>query len=428
MSSLAQKLVFKMLKRIRFGTLRIIADGAEHVFGEPEGELCAEIEVRNERFFSRLLQQGEVGAGVSYQDGDWTSPNAVDVIRLAARNMSVFESNNRLYSLVGRFVERARHALRANTVSGSRRNIAEHYDLSNDFFRLFLDRRMLYSSAYFEHAGQTLEQAQWNKMDRICRKLRLTSGDHILEIGTGWGGFALHAAREYGCRVTTTTISRQQYDYAQALFSAELPDPSRVELLLEDYRNLRGRYDHIVSIEMFEAVGLAYYDDFFSACDRLLAPDGTMLMQTIAMREQRFDAYRANTDWIQKEIFPGSELASISEILRSLGRVTMLNVSNAEDIGQHYALTLAEWRRRFLIQLPEVFGLGFDERFARTWEYYFSYCEAIFRERHIQTFQLLLTKQRNAGRLFGEPGENFAGAERMAVEQIACHPRTHTAQ
>lgn len=422
MSSYAQSLVFQLMSRLRHGSLTVRNGGQSHTFGEANSDLHAVIDVRHPRFFTRLLHEGETGAGTSYQDGDWSSPDLVAVIRLACRNMGAIESTNLVWSALGRFVQKLRHKLRPNSIDGARQNIADHYDLSNDLFRLFLDERMMYSSAVYDHAGQSLEEAQFNKIDRICRKLQLKPGDHVLEIGTGWGGFALHAAREYGCRVTTTTISRQQHAYAQALLSEQLPDPSRVTLLLEDYRNLRGRFDRIVSIEMFEAVGLRYYDDFFSACDRLLAPHGAMLLQTIAMQEQRFDAYRANADWIQKVIFPGGELASVRHILASLGRATTLNLGHAEDIGLSYALTLEEWRRRFLAKLPEVFALGFDERFARTWEYYLAYCEGAFRERHVQTFQLLLTKHRNLDRLFHEP------VDASGEQAHACPPRARARQ
>jgi cyclopropane-fatty-acyl-phospholipid synthase len=290
-----------------------------------------------------------------------------------------------------------------NSMAGSRRNIHAHYDLSNDFFRLFLDRNMVYSSAVYQDANDSLEQAQVEKLDRICRKLCLGPEDRVLEIGTGWGAFALHASRNYGCSVTTTTISREQHDEARQLFDGAGEAGGRIELLLEDYRNLRGSFNKLVSIEMFEAVGLDYYDAFFSACDRLLTPDGAMVMQAITMNEHRFDAYKKQSDWIQRRIFPGAQLASIREILNSLVRSTRLSLYQIEDIGLHYAYTLQEWRRRFHESIDEVHALGFDEAFCRTWDYYLAYCEGAFRERHISDVQLMLTKNANRSNLYGEP-------------------------
>jgi cyclopropane-fatty-acyl-phospholipid synthase len=290
-----------------------------------------------------------------------------------------------------------------NSLEGSRRNIAAHYDLGNSFYRLFLDESLAYSSAYFDGEDDSLERAQIHKFDVICRKLQITSRDHILEIGTGWGGFAVYAATAYGCRVTTTTISRSQHEFARERFAQLGAAGRNIELLNADYRALRGQYDRLVSIEMFEAVGLKHYDDFFGACDRLLRPDGTILLQIITMNERQFPSYQRSSDWIQKYIFPGAELSSLSEILRSMGRVTNLGIANLEEIGLHYAATLREWRRRFLERLVEVRELGYSEQFIRMWEFYLAYCEAGFRERHIGDVQILLTKQPNARALWGEP-------------------------
>jgi cyclopropane-fatty-acyl-phospholipid synthase len=262
---------------------------------------------------------------------------------------------------------------------------------------------MVYSSAVYRDAADSLEEAQEEKLDRICRKLDLRPGDRVLEIGTGWGAFALHAARRYGCSVTTTTISREQHDYAREAFANAGEAGGRIRLLLEDYRNLKGTFDKLVSIEMFEAVGLEFYDAFFSTCDRLLTPSGTMAMQTITMSEHRFAAYSRQSDWIQRRIFPGAQLSSVREILSSLVRSTRLSLFHLEDIGMHYAYTLAEWRRRFHASLPEVRALGFDDTFCRTWDYYLAFCEGAFRERHISDIQLVLTKNGNPSPLMGEP-------------------------
>ena len=408
-----RKAVFRMLRKLRHGSLELICPEGTHTFGEANPQLAATIVVHNERFFSRVAWGGDDAAGDSYVDGDWSSPDPIAVVRLAARNLSGLENGNPALSWASRIYHRLRHRLNRNTITGSRRNIQAHYDLSNDFFRLFLDRNMVYSSAIYRMPNDSLEEAQFEKLDRICRKLRLGPEDHVLEIGTGWGAFALHAARNYGCRVTTTTISLEQHDESRQLFAAAGEPGRRITLLLEDYRKLQGSFTKLVSIEMFEAVGLDYYDDFFSACNRLLTPGGSMVMQTITMNEHRFDAYRQQSDWIQRRIFPGAQLASVREILNSLVRSTRLSMYHSEDIGLHYAATLAEWRRRFHNAIGEVRAHGFDERFCRMWDYYLAYCEGAFRERHISTIQLMLTKNANPAILHGEPWKNTG--ERSAL-------------
>jgi cyclopropane-fatty-acyl-phospholipid synthase len=402
-SSFARKVLLKTLAGLKHGSLKLIHGSETFDFGDAQSDLRACVMVHDERFFSRVLFGGEDGAGDSYAAGDWSSPDVVAVIRLSIRNLAQLQRGNFAMSWLSRQVNRMRHLRRGNSVEGSRRNIHEHYDLSNDFFRLFLDERMVYSSAIFETADTALEAAQVEKIDRMCRKLRLQPGDEVLEIGTGWGAFALHASREYGARVTTTTISRQQYDYSRELFARSGEAGSRITLLLEDYRNLKGKFDHIASIEMFEAVGLEHYDEFFGACNRLLSADGAMAMQTITMNEHGFAAYHRSSDWIQRRIFPGSELASIREVISSLVRATRMSLYGMEDIGMHYARTLAEWRRRFLERREAVRQLGFDENFLRMWDYYLAYCEGGFRERYVSDVQLLITKCASPRALYGEP-------------------------
>jgi cyclopropane-fatty-acyl-phospholipid synthase len=402
LTSLAERAFLRSLDSLREGSLELLWNGRTWRFGEPDSPLRGVVVIHRDRFFQRALLGGDVGVGEAWMDGDWSSPDLVSVVRLAVRNLARMEGQNRLLNACSRGLDVLRHRLRGNSIAGSRRNIRAHYDLSNDFFRLFLDRSMMYSCAFFESEADSLEAAQFHKLDRICRKLRLGPEDHVLEIGTGWGGFAEHAVQQYGCRVTTTTISERQYQHARRRFDS-LAGGDRIVLLQEDYRNLRGRYDKIVSIEMFEAVGLPYYDEFFGACDRLLRPDGCMLLQTITINEQTFRAYRRRADFIQKHIFPGSELASVSEVLRSLARVTDLSLYHAEDIGTHYARTLARWRERFHAARHEVQALGFADGFIRMWDYYLAYCEGAFLERHVGDFQLLLTKNHSPRKLFGEP-------------------------
>ena len=414
LTSFAKSAFFKSLEFLREGSLELLWNGRAWKFGEPDSPLKAILVVHHDRFFQRALFGGDVAIGEAWMDGDWSSPDLVSVVRLAARNLARMDRQNRLLNAFSRGLDALRQRLRRNSIAGSRRNIRAHYDLSNDFFRLFLDRSMMYSCAYYESEDDSLEAAQLQKLDRICRKLRLGPEDHVLEIGTGWGGFAEHAVQHHGCRVTTTTISERQYQHARQRFDS-IAGGHRIELLQEDYRNLRGRYDKIVSIEMFEAVGLPYYDEFFRTCDRLLRPDGSMLLQSISINEQTFPSYRRRADFIQKHIFPGSELASVSEVHRSLARVTNLSLYHAEDIGTHYARTLAEWRKRFHNSLDDVRDLGFDDRFVRMWDYYLAYCEGAFRERHIGDFQLLLTKNHSPRKLFGEPW----GEEGCATDPIS---------
>jgi len=400
---MVESLVLRALEPIRDAHLELaMPDGSVRSFGQAGSDLRARLEVRNPRFFHRVLTGGDVGTGDSYVDGDWDSPDLVAVVRMAVRNRERIAPAGGLLGLAGAAVHALRHWANRNTLSGSRRNIAAHYDLSNDFFRLFLDRNMVYSSAIFPEAEATLEAAQMEKIDRLCRKLHLGAGDHVLEIGTGWGAFALHAARRYGCRVTTTTISRQQYEHAAALFDA-CGVAGQVQLLEEDYRHLRGEYDKIASIEMFEAVGLDNYDTFFAKCDSLLKPDGVLAMQTITMNEHRFSAYRRSSDWIQQRIFPGGQLASVRAVQDSLVRATSMNLHHLEDIGMHYAETLACWSRRFEENRREVLALGFDEPFLRTWAYYLAYCEGAFRERYIGNAQLVMAKRGSQRILPGEP-------------------------
>jgi cyclopropane-fatty-acyl-phospholipid synthase len=391
--TVSQRLFFRLLQGLRQGHLEIVCPEDTYFFGEPKSDLRAVVIVHNLRFFRRALLGGDMGMGEAFMQGDWSSPDLVALVRLAVRNLNGIQDGGKLFSFLSSMVDMIRHRFKGNTLSGSRRNISYHYDLGNEFYRLFLDPTMAYSCAYYQTPDDPLDQAQLRKFERICRKLQLCPSDHLLEIGTGWGGFAAYAAKTYGCRITTTTISRQQHDYAQRSFKTLGQAGDRITLLLEDYRNLRGQFDKLVSIEMFEAVGLKYYDSYFSACDRLLNPDGIMLLQTITMNEQNFPAYHKRCDWIQKYIFPGAELASVAEVLRSVGRCTRLSMHHAEDIGLHYAETLKAWRFRFLSHITEVQDLGFDETFLRIWEYYLAYCEGAFREGYVGDIQLVLRKQ-----------------------------------
>ena len=294
-------------------------------------------------------------------------------------------------ALLGKPVQKLFHALNKNTRKGSRKNIAAHYDLGNDFYQLWLDPKMMYSCAYFDKPDTSLEDAATEKLDRICRKLNLSADDSVVEIGTGWGGFAIHAARHYGCHVTTTTISRQQYNYAQqAVVDAGLED--RITLLLQDYRDLDGRFDKLVSIEMIEAVGHEFHDAYFKKCCDLLKPDGQMLLQAITIADQRYDQYKSSVDFIKRYIFPGGCLTSVTDMSRTMTRHTDMRVIHLEDIGPHYATTLRHWHDRFFAHIHEVRELGYSDAFVRMWQFYLNYCESAFIERAIGNVQLLIMR------------------------------------
>jgi cyclopropane-fatty-acyl-phospholipid synthase len=391
------------LRGLRGGRLTLTCPDRMHRFGADDG-LDATLVVHDERFFLRALTGSDIGIGESFMDGDWTTPDLVPLARLMLRNRHILEDQGRVAGVLHRMAGGIARRLRDNSLSGSRRHIHRHYDLGNDFFRLFLDAELLmYSCAYFESAADSLEMAQTRKIDRICRTLALTPSDHVLEIGSGWGGFAVWASTRYGCHVTTTTISDEQFRHVREWRSRLGEAGSRIDALRADYRELTGQFDKVVSIEMFEAVGFNHYDDYFKAVDRLLAPDGAMLLQTITVDDQWFPKYQGTPDWIEKYIFPGGELASVSEVLASLARTTSLSMYHAENFGTHYARTLHAWRARFHQSLARVRALGFDERFIRMWDLYLACCEAAFLERHAGLFQMLLVKNGSPRTLFNEP-------------------------
>ncbi len=357
------------------------------------------LEVLDPVFYLLVAAGGSVGAGEAYMQGAWrcsapgldAGQSLVALVRLLLRNRALLDGlESGLARAVGAAL-RAWHAARRNTREGSRRNIAAHYDLGNDFFGLFLSADLMYSSALWQGDGDTLEAASTRKLERICRRLQLLSSDHVVEIGTGWGGFALHAARHYGCRVTTTTISREQYAVAKARV-AEAGLEGRVEVRLDDYRDLTGRYDKLVSIEMIEAVGAPYLGEYFRTIDRLLKPDGLALLQAITIEDHRYRMALRSVDFIKRHVFPGSFIPSVSALLAAKTRVSDLGLVALEEFGDSYARTLAAWRERFLARLPRVRAQGFDERFIRLWEFYLSYCEGGFRERSIGVAHLLFAK------------------------------------
>jgi len=388
----AKRLFLQTLEGIHGGFLEIVCPDKTYAFGDPDTALRAMAVIHDERFFIRAITGTDIGLGESYMDGEWTTPDLVALVRLVVRNLRKVDSGHRIAYAVRAASSRLRHRLRGNSISGSRENIRAHYDLGNDFYSLFLDEGMNYSCANFERENESLEAAQKRKLDRICQKLRVAPGDRVLEIGCGWGGFAIHAAQYYGAHVTGLTISEAQYDFATKRIEAANLGKGSVRLLLQDYRKIQGEFDKIVSIEMFEAVGLDRYDEFFGACDRLLAPNGSLLLQTITLPDQQLAGYRKRVDWIQTYIFPGSELAVLSEINQSLARVTQLSFNHLESFGLHYAETLSHWRDRFFHNIDRVRALGFEERFQRMWDFYLGWCEGAFREGYVNVVQLILAK------------------------------------
>ena len=391
--NLAMRLCLRILKNLKTGSLALHDGGETFHFGVPGNpeQPHAEVHVHDRALYRQMLSGGSIAAGEAYMQGYWTSPDLVAVMRLFSANLPTLELLESKQSWLVTLGLKLSHAMKRNTRSGSRRNISAHYDLGNDFFHLFLDPTMMYSSALFDTDETPLEDASVAKLEELCRQLELAPGDHLLEIGTGWGGMAVHAARHYGCRVTTTTISRQQYEYARhQVERAGLQD--KVTVLCEDYRNLQGSFDKLVSIEMIEAVGHAFYSNYFQRCSALLKPEGKMVIQAITIADQRYASARDSVDFIQRYIFPGGSLPSVAVIADHLARDTDMQMVHLRDITRDYALTLASWRERFMAAKEQVREMGFDRTFTRMWEFYLAYCEGGFRERIIGTVQMTFAK------------------------------------
>ncbi|MDG2410266.1 MAG: cyclopropane-fatty-acyl-phospholipid synthase [Halioglobus sp.] len=390
---IARETLFRLLGKVEIGSLTLHEGPQSYHFGEHGNPAHphAEIHIHDAAVYAQVLSGGSLGAGEAYIKARWSSPDPVQVTRLFSANMVAMEGLDSGQSRIALLLLKIGHWLKRNTQKGSRENITAHYDLGNNFFELFLDPTMMYSAALFANPAVTLEAASLAKLDEICRQLSLKPDDHLLEIGTGWGGMAIYAARHYGCRVTTTTISAEQYEYARNKVREEgLED--KVTLLCEDYRHLTGQYDKLVSIEMIEAVGHQFYKDYFETCSRLLKDNGKMVLQAITIPDRRYKEARDSVDYIKRYIFPGGCLPSLSVMAEHVSKDTDMQMVHLRDITEDYATTLARWRERFLLQTDAVEKMGFDQDFIRLWDYYLSYCEGGFRERIIGTVQLALAK------------------------------------
>jgi cyclopropane-fatty-acyl-phospholipid synthase len=399
-NSFYQDLVLKYLSAMDKGTLYLtLPDGELLTMGTGEGQLSANITINSDEFYKRIILFGDIGFGEAYVDGLWDTDNITNVIKWVLLNienapgLSGSKTQTLALNLL-KWFNKLSHFKRANTVEGSRKNISEHYDLNNDFFASFLDPTMTYSSAYFYKDGLSLEEAQLAKYKRLCSQLHLKPTDHVLEIGSGWGGNAIYMAKTYGCRVTSLTISEEQHKLAiERVEAAGLSD--RVSIELRDYRTLEGQFDKIVSVEMLEAVGHKFLDVYFKKCHDLLKKSGILALQVITSPDSRYDSLRKGVDWIQKHIFPGSLLPSVGAINSAVNRTGDMTLIDLKDIGMDYATTLKLWHERFNANLSEVRSLGFDDRFIRKWNYYLCYCEAAFAMRNINTMHLVYSRPNN---------------------------------
>jgi cyclopropane-fatty-acyl-phospholipid synthase len=389
----ASRIALGAASRIKVGHLTVqLPDGSHRTFGDHDSELRGEMHLHDPEALKRILVGGEVGGGEAYMDGLWSSPDLVALISLAVANRHALALSKGWWRAPARIARTIGHRRNRNTKTGSKRNITAHYDLGNDFYRLWLDETMTYSSAIFESQDESLADAQRNKYRAIADKAGLEAGQHVLEIGTGWGGFALYAAEERGCKVTTVTISQAQHDLArQRILDAGLED--RVSVELRDYRDISGTYDAVVSIEMLEAVGAEYYRDYFEACARALKPGGRLSIQVITFPHDAYEAQLKGANWIQRHIFPGGVLPSLAAIETSIEDTGLL-ITGVRDIRDSYALTLKTWREMFFSRIDEVRALGFDDRFIRTWDYYLAISEAGFRTGMSQDLQIAFQKSR----------------------------------
>jgi len=388
----ARRLVLGRLESLRCGTLRVQDGDVVHEFRGAAPGPGATLVVRDPAFYSELAYGGSVGAAESYMLGHWSTPELTGLLRLMLANREALDALEGGLARVSSPLRLLAHWLHMNTRAGSRRNISAHYDLGNDFFRLMLDETMMYSCALFERPDMSLAEASRAKLDLVCRKLGLGPSNHVIEIGTGWGGFAIHAAGRYGCRVTTTTISPSQYELArERVRAAGLDD--RVTVLLEDYRDLRGQFDRLVSIEMIEAIGHKQFGEFFRRSAELLTRDGRMVLQSITIADRHFAQARDEVDFIKRYIFPGCCIPSVGALTEAMVAASDLRLVHLEDIGPHYATTLATWRRNFHARLDEVRALGYPDTFIRMWEYYLCYCEAGFAERTLGDVHMVMTRE-----------------------------------
>lgn len=386
----AKALVLRLLSGLRFGRLLLVDGDRRLSFGNEEHP-CASITVRDPAFYRQVLLGGSIGGGEAYVARHWEVDDLTSLVRIMVKNMSILDRMEQGLAFLLRPFRLAGHLLRRNSRQGARRNILAHYDLGNEMYRTFLDPSMMYSAAIYPDPTSTLEEAARFKLDLICKKLGLAAGDRVIEIGSGWGGFAMHAARHYGCHVTTTTISEAQYrEAARRIAEAGLTD--RITLLRKDYRDLTGSYDKLVSIEMIEAVGDRYLPTFFKKCGELLKRDGAMLLQAITIRDQKYQQYRHSVDFIQRHIFPGGHIPSVSRMAGLLASQTDMVITHLEDFAEDYARTLADWRRRFARAQARLEELGYDDRFRRLWEFYFCYCEGGFLERSIGVMHLVAAR------------------------------------
>jgi len=402
-SSFYQDLVLKILGKMEKGNLYLtLTNGEQITIGNGEGSIAASIVVNSNEFYKRIILFGDIGFGEAYVDGLWDTDNITNVIKWVLLNIEnapgISGSKIQALSLnLLKVYNKLSHFKRANTIEGSRKNISEHYDLNNDFFGSFLDPTMTYSAAYFYRDGLSLQEAQLAKYERLCRQLHLRATDHVLEIGSGWGGNAIYMAKTYGCRVTSLTISEEQHKLAVERVEAEgLGD--RVKILLQDYRLMEGVFDKIVSVEMLEAVGHKFMDVYFTKCHQLLKKNGILALQVITSPDSRFESLKKGVDWIQKHIFPGSLLPSVGAINSSINRTGDLTMVDLKDIGLDYAKTLKLWYDSFNANLSKVKTLGFDDIFIRKWNYYLCYCEAAFAMRNINVMHLVYSRPNNVSR------------------------------
>ena len=382
------------------GRIRITDAFGSIVVGDESAELSVELTVHDTLFYEHLAKSGSVGAGESFALGHWDASDLVALVRILAINMTLLDKLEGGTARVGAWLLKIYLWSKRNTRQGSKKNIADHYDLGNDLFKTFLDDRMMYSSAVFRRPDDSLNLAQEHKLDSICKKLDLKPGDHVIEIGSGWGGFAVFAATNYGCRVTTTTISEEQYSHTKKLV-AEFQLENQITVLKKDYRDLQGVYDKLVSIEMIEAVGADYLDAYLNKCCTLLKPDGVACIQAITIEDHRYESAVNTIDFIKRFIFPGSFIPALSVIMNSIARKTDFRLEAFEEIGSSYSQTLAVWRERFLAKRADILAMGYSEEFVRLWQFYFCYCEGGFRQKSIGAAQLCFTRSANTREIPG---------------------------